>query len=136
MLKSEVYNPEAFAARVEYAIYCLIHNQMDSREHDTCYEMNDGDAVVTAILRQAATNSELRASFARYWRYTRNGLPVAWIETAVKYAHIPTDRLPELARRMRQQEAEGINSSPAADASPAADELPSFASERSQGPRL
>jgi hypothetical protein len=114
MPRTDIYHPDAFSARVEHAIHCLVHDQMESRDNDTCYEMFDGDAVVTAILRRAATNPRLRASFAKHWRDTRDGLPVAWIETAEKYAHIPTEQLPELAREMRDR-AGTINAAPAPD---------------------
>jgi hypothetical protein len=42
-----------FRARVAYAIRAIASGQTDGRDFDNCFEMHDGDAVVTAIMREA-----------------------------------------------------------------------------------
>ena len=41
----KVYQPEAFAYRVNYAAQCILRGTK-TRASETCFEMNDGDAVV------------------------------------------------------------------------------------------
>ena len=102
---TDVYNPEAYQARVNYAVQCIMRG-IQSRRFDTCFEMSDGDAVVTAIVRRARKNPKLREALARQWqpRYIgEEGLPVSWVETAEKYADVSTRDLPTLARTHRER---------------------------------
>ena len=101
---TDVYNPEAFQARVKYAAQCLVRG-IHSRRHDTCFEMNDGNAVVTALVRRARKNPKMREAFARQWvpsDMSAEGIPNQWVATAEKYAHVETRDLPVLARGLRE----------------------------------
>ena len=97
---NDVYNPEAFRARVNYAAKCLMRG-IQSRRFDTCFEMNDGDAVIVALLRRAAKNPALKAAIARGWSDLRDGFPACWIDRAAPYAHIPDSGLVSLAASLR-----------------------------------
>jgi len=98
MKSNDVYNPEAFTARVNYAAQCLIR-RIDSRRRDTCFEMMDGDAVVVALVRRAAKNPRLKEAIARGWSELRDGFPVGWLDLAEKHAGAD---LPTLAAAMRE----------------------------------
>lgn len=84
-MKTNVYDPEAFPARVNYAAQCLMRGTR-SRRFDTCFEMFDGSAVVTALVRRARNNPRLAAAMAEGWSDLRDGLPAQWVETAERYA--------------------------------------------------
>lgn len=93
---ASVYDNDNFAGRVNYAAACLVRKVgIGSRHFDTCFEMFDGDAVVTALVRRARKNPKLKESLSR-------GLNVESIEAcAAKYEHISTRKLSDLAREMR-----------------------------------
>ena len=97
----KVYDPEAFSHRVNYAAQCFMRGT-HSRAFDTCFEMNDGDAVVTALVRRAQNNPRLHAAIAPQWSGV---FPTEWLETAAQHAAIPTPALPALAREMRAEGA-------------------------------
>ena len=64
-MTTSVYEPEAFSSRVSYARHCIIDGTT-SRAFDTCFEMSDGDAVVTALIRKTEQGDEkLRRAFER-----------------------------------------------------------------------
>lgn len=99
-----VYDRENFAGRVNYAADCFSRQRaIGTRHFDTCFEMADGDAVVTALVRRARKNPKLRAGIAKGWHELRDGLPAGWCDTADKYQHIPTRALKDEARRQREQ---------------------------------
>jgi hypothetical protein len=95
----KVYDPEAFGHRVNYAAQCFMRNT-HSRAFDTCFEMNDGAAVVTALVRRAQNNPKLHAAIASQWSGV---FPTEWLETAAKHAAIPTPALPALAHELRTE---------------------------------
>ena len=97
-----VYNPTAFRERVSYAATCFLRGT-HSRARDTCFEMYDGDAVVTALVRRARNNDSLRNAIAKGWGDLKEGLPVSWVTTAEKYAAIPDRELDILAARLREE---------------------------------
>jgi hypothetical protein len=80
-----------YRARVRKAANLLKAGMTDSRELDNCFEMHDGDLVVTALVRQAQADSELAA--AMYPKF------VYWQATAQEYALIPDAELAYEARR-------------------------------------
>jgi len=92
------YDPDNFAARVNYAAQCFMRGMRSSRTFDTCFEMNDGTAVVVALVRRSLKNPKLRAAIASGWS---EGFPQSWTDKAATHAHIPTRCLPELARTLR-----------------------------------
>jgi hypothetical protein len=85
-MSADVYKHDAFTARVNYAAQCFMRGTR-SRRFDGCFEMFDGEAVVTALVRRARKNPRLCAAIARGWSDLKDGLPVLWVETAERYAH-------------------------------------------------
>ncbi len=99
-MKTNVYDPDAFQARVNYAATCLIRGTA-SRRRDTCFEMNDGDAVVVALSRRAARNPRLAEAIRRGWSEMVEGLPASWHAKFIEHKDVATRDLPKLAARMR-----------------------------------
>jgi hypothetical protein len=96
---SSVYDQENFIGRVNYAAQCLVRRTgIGSRHFDTCFEMFDGDAVVTALVRRARKNPKLYAAIIQEWRGV---FPQGWIDCAERYAATPTRKLSDLAREHR-----------------------------------
>lgn len=87
-----------FIGRVNYAAQCFIRHIRSSPTLDACFEMFDGDAVVTALVRRARNNPTLSAAIASQWR---EGFPQSWVDTEARYASWPTRRLAVLARDLR-----------------------------------
>lgn len=98
---SNVYEPEAFQARVNYAATCLV-NGISSRRRDTCFEMFDGDAVVVALVRRARKNPRLLAAIAKGWSELVDGVPASWHAQAEQHKAVPTGELATLAQTMRE----------------------------------
>lgn len=93
------YIKDNFIGRVNYAAQCITRQTgIGGRTFDTCFEMNDGDAVVTALVRRAKKNERLAAAIKTCWRGQE---PTQWLETAAKYAEV-TD-LPGLAQQLRDR---------------------------------
>mgnify|MGYP001159347238 FL=1 len=93
-----VYDKDNFIGRVNYAAQCFIRKTSATRHADTCFEMFDGDAVVTALVRRAQHNPKLYAAIAKQWS---GAFPQGWIDTEARYASWPTRRLSILARDLR-----------------------------------
>jgi hypothetical protein len=89
-----------FQYRVNFAAAYMVRGITNSRALDNCFEMWDGDIVVTALVRRAAKNPKLYAAIARQWR---DGFPQSWIDTAAKYAHVKTRQLPDIAAAIRAE---------------------------------
>ncbi|MTJ93896.1 MAG: hypothetical protein F8N36_13715 [Desulfovibrio sp.] len=92
-----VYDKDAYSQRVNYAAQCFLRGT-DSRHFDTCFEMYDGAAVVTALVRRAEKNPRLHSAIAAQWR---EGFPQSWKDTAAQFAAVPTRRLVDLAALFR-----------------------------------
>ncbi|WP_294536822.1 hypothetical protein [uncultured Rhodoblastus sp.] len=97
----KVYQPDAFAYRVNYAAQCILRGTK-TRASDTGFEMNDGDAVVTALVRRAKNNPKLHAAIASQWSGV---FPAQWLETAAKHKAVPTRGLAALASNLRVESA-------------------------------
>jgi len=93
----------SFQYRVGFAASYMVRGISDSRALDNCFEMFDGDLVVTALVRRAMQNRRLWDAIAAQWR---GAFPESWIETAVKYAHLTTRQLPQEARAVRLSHGE------------------------------
>lgn len=100
-MKNIVYEREAFEARVNYAAKCFMLG-ISSRSFDTCFGMGDGDLVVAALVRRAMKNPRLKEKIGQGWKDLRDGLPIGWVETAAKYAHIPRRKLREESQKQIQ----------------------------------
>ena len=93
---SRVYDPNAFAARVDLAASYIAAGRSTTRTFDTCFEMNDGDAVAVAVYRRARRNPKLRANL---WRYLeRSGVVAA----AFANRRRPTRALPAWSAELRR----------------------------------
>ena len=91
------YDTDAFATRVNFSAGYIAAGRQTTRTFDTCYEMNDGDAVAVAVYRRARRNPKLRANL---WRYlTRASL----IPLAFRERRRPTRSLPAWAAELRTQ---------------------------------
>lgn len=91
---TSVYDPEAFSTRVSYARRCILNGHKGGRAFDTCFEMCDGDAVVTALVRKADHDPRLAKAMGTTWLS-------ACRRTAMQYNDVPTSQLSVLARRLR-----------------------------------
>lgn len=106
---SSVYKPDNFSGRVAYAKQCLKRSLKPGRSwpqgraFDTCFEMWDGDAVVTALVRKAQHDPDLKRAIARGWSATAPELPPGWLETAAKYADVTDRGLGKVAAKIRAE---------------------------------
>jgi hypothetical protein len=98
MTTRQLYNENAFLARVNFAEKCFRNHQTHTRAMDTCFEMYDGAAVVVALVRRARLDGALYAAIASDWS---DGFPAEWLDIETKYSHIPNERLVNLARELR-----------------------------------
>lgn len=101
-----VYDRDNYAGRVNYAAKCFMRGTSGTRHFDTCFENGDGSIVVTALVRRAQTNKKLYDAIARQWSGT---FPQQWLETAAKYADVPTRKLAEKAAEVRREAAESFD---------------------------
>lgn len=90
-----------FQRRVNLAANYMMRGISNSRTLDSCFEMWDGDAVVTVLVRRAMKNRRLWDAIASQWSGAI--FPQSWIDTATEYAHIPTRSMPKLAAQMQEQ---------------------------------
>lgn len=66
MYLPRVYEPAAHAYRVRYAIANIVRDRVvNEGAFRNCFEMEDGDQVICAILRRGLKNSKLRAALER-----------------------------------------------------------------------
>ena len=94
----QLYNENAFLARVNFAEECFRNHQTHTRAMDSCFEMYDGAAVVVALVRRARLDGALYVAIASDWS---DRFPAEWLDLETKYSHIPTERLVNLARELR-----------------------------------
>ena len=81
----------AFRSRVNLAAAHIARGTPSTRSFDNCFEMNDGDYVVTALARRAAADpaGSLARNISNYL--------VSVQDTADELKHIPTRELPKHA---------------------------------------
>lgn len=91
---SRLNDPENFVGRVNYAAQVIANRRPTSRAFDNCFENSDGDAVAAALMRRADKNPKLAANLPRY-------IDEAMARAA--YAELAGKKLPEEARRMREE---------------------------------
>jgi cystathionine beta-lyase family protein involved in aluminum resistance len=61
------YDTHAFSTRVNYAAQCIRKGSTGGRSFDTCFEMYDGEFVVTMLVRKAERNPTFAAAMLKYW---------------------------------------------------------------------
>lgn len=88
----------SFNERVSYARQAFLRNE-DSRAFDDCFEMNDGEYVVSALMRMSEEDVELKAAIEN--DLNAHGLAL-WRETAKSLAHVPTHDLSKKATAHRK----------------------------------
>lgn len=88
-----------FNARVNFAASYISGGKRTSRRFDSCFENNDGDAVVTALYRRTRERpgTKLAANLFNYLCRESVMQAVADLE------HIRTEDLPNVADRMREE---------------------------------
>lgn len=85
-----------FESRVNFAAAVISRDGAKTRNFDTCFEMYDGDEVVTLLYRRSLTNPKLAENL---WK----GLCPASVMPAVeRLAHIPTKEMSAEAARTRK----------------------------------
>lgn len=100
-----VHDAENFAGRVNYAAQCLMRGTSGTRHFDTCFEMHDGDAVVTALVRRARNNKALHDKIAGRWGGV---FPQSWLDAAAKHEALPVRELRTLAADLRRKGRESF----------------------------
>lgn len=95
-----------FQYRVNFAANYLARGIVSTRALDNCFEMFDGDMVVTALTRRAMKNRKLYDAISKHWS---GNFPQSWLNTASKYAALTTRQLPQAAADIRQQAQERWN---------------------------
>jgi hypothetical protein len=80
-----------FNTRVNYAVACMKTKRTGTRSFDNCFEMWDGDFVVTAILRRALKNPEFEIVLRNYLRTI--DLWEDWEQTAKKFENLSNKEL-------------------------------------------
>ena len=63
-----VYNPDAYAYRVQFAASVISKGANATRRFDTCFEMYDGCAVAAALVRRVLANPSSKLA-ANIWSY-------------------------------------------------------------------
>lgn len=96
------YEKTAFASRVNLACSYISAGRRTSRTFDTCFEMNDGEAVGVAVYRRARRNPKLRAGLFRY--LDRSFI----VGEAWRNRRRPTRSLPAWAAELRQTSEEAF----------------------------
>jgi hypothetical protein len=89
----DVYQREAFWARVNFAAKVIAEGLPTSRHFDTCFEMNDGGTVCVALHRRAQKNKRLSVNLAKYISLYEDDLE--------RLKDVKTRDLPEAARQER-----------------------------------
>lgn len=65
---SSVYDNDNFMGRVNFAANYISRGVATTRTFDTCFEMNDGDAVCLALVRRTKKNPKSKLS-RNIWNY-------------------------------------------------------------------
>jgi hypothetical protein len=100
LVMASVYDEDAFQLRVNYAAQCFVRGISGTRHFDTCFEMCDGDLVVTALVRRAMKNPRLYDAIADDYR---EGFPKGWLNTAEQWKDVPTRKLAAIAKLEREK---------------------------------
>jgi hypothetical protein len=103
---ASVYDRDNFAGRVNYAAQCIMRGIIGTRALNSCFEMHDGDLVVSALVRRAQKNQQLHDAISKQWR---GAFPQQWLDTSAKYSDVPTRKLAEKAAEVRRLAAESFD---------------------------
>ena len=97
MPRSDVYDPDAFAYRVTFAAAVIARGGETTRRFDATGEMNDGEAVTAALVRQAKANPRGEISLAISFAIRRGAGAEHYEETK----HLTVRGLTEYAATLR-----------------------------------
>ncbi len=95
--QNDVYIPESFAARVNFAARVIASGANTTRRFDTCFEMFDGDTVCVALYRRSLKNPKLAANLRRYVSFEQADID--------RLKNVKTRDLAKAARAERRHEA-------------------------------
>ncbi|HTT23156.1 MAG TPA: hypothetical protein VMG82_29785 [Candidatus Sulfotelmatobacter sp.] len=92
MYLPRVYDPEAHAYRVRYAIRAILRDRLANEgAFNTCFEMEDAEQVICSILGRGLKNPKLRAALERShlvnlaeWLAPRPHFSEAYLEAEAK----------------------------------------------------
>lgn len=107
MKTNSVYNPDNFLGRVNYAQACLLNKRTGTRPFDTCFEMGDGKAVVTSLVRRSNKN-ELPKKAITDNLGANSIFPYDWLETAENYKDVKSHGIKKLAEELRTKSASQV----------------------------
>ncbi len=93
-----VYDPEAFAERVQLAARVIAEGRPTSRRFDTCCEMGDGDEVAVMVYRRSLNNPKIAANI---WRYFSRAAVMAAVD---RLTDIPSRSMAKQAARARDKQ--------------------------------
>ena len=94
------FNANSYPARVRFAAWAICEGD-HSRQHDTCFEMYDGAAVVVALMRAASSGkADYLAHRLEHACLTPTGW-ANWQATVAQYSEWPDAKLPDLAASIR-----------------------------------
>lgn len=97
---TNIYNPDNFAGRVEFAAKYISSGAETNRRFDGCFEMNDGDAVALAILQRVMKRPNTKLA-ANIWQYlSRESVE----PLAIKYAGVDPAVLSKQLRNVADRE--------------------------------
>lgn len=73
--------------RIAIAKQLITDGHTDCRAFDNCFEMNDGDEVVSAIIGHALQNQPFRKALAANYppQSLTDGLPTRWLQTYYRH---------------------------------------------------
>ena len=100
--KKPSFNAKSYPARVRYAAWAICAGD-DSRNHDTCFEMYDGEAVVVALMRAAMGG---KADYLKHCLQNHSLTEAgwkSWQRKMEKNAFWEDELLPELAKCLREE---------------------------------
>ena len=92
-----VYEPEAFAERVQFAARVISEGRPTSRRFDTCCEMGDGDEVAVMVYRRSLNNPKIAANI---WRYLSKETVMAAVD---RLANISSRAMARHAAKTREK---------------------------------
>lgn len=87
---------ENFAGRVDFAARVISSGRATTRNFDNCFENDDAECVIAALLKRASKNSRLAANFSRY-------LVPADMDRIGPLMALNARQLAEKAREMREE---------------------------------
>lgn len=103
MYLAKVYDPEARAYRVRYAIANILRDRLTNEgAFKVCFEMDQGDAVVRAILARSLKNAKLRTALERSHLIDLAHWLARHPDLAASYYDIDIQRADEAIRRQQR----------------------------------